>query len=217
MTPAKRIKVAIVEDNRKLRLELADVIAAQPTLECVATCSSGEDALRQLPATAPDVVLMDIHLQGMSGIECTRELKQKLPESQILMVTMFDDSDKIFAALRAGASGYLLKRFASVELLSAIEAAHGGGSPMTPQIARQVVQTFQDAEPAAKPKTDDEMEQLTDRERELLSLMARGKHYKEVADSLGISTDTVRSHIRRIYRKLQVHSRTEAVVKFLGE
>lgn len=217
MTTTKRIKVAIVEDNRKLRLELADVITGQATLECVGTCASGEEALRQLPKAAPDVVLMDINLQGMSGIECTRELKLLLPETQVLMVTMFDDSNKIFAALRAGASGYLLKRFASVELLSAIVEAHHGGSPMTPQIARQVVQTFRSGNAAAKPKAEDEMEQLTERERELLSLMARGKHYKEVADSLGISTDTVRSHIRRIYRKLQVHSRTEAVVKFLGE
>jgi DNA-binding NarL/FixJ family response regulator len=217
MNATDRIRVAIVEDNRKLRLEMADVITGQATLECVATCPSAEEALRQLPGIAPDVVLMDIHLGGLSGIDCTRELKQKLPETQILMVTMFDDSDKIFAALRAGASGYLLKRFASVELLSAIQEAHAGGSPMTPQIARQVVQAFQDGSPAPKPKTHGEMNQLTERERELLSLMARGKHYKEVADTLDISTDTVRSHIRRIYKKLQVHSRTEAVVKFLGE
>jgi DNA-binding NarL/FixJ family response regulator len=217
MTPAKRIRVAIVEDNRKLRLELADTIASQPGLECVATCPSGEEALRQLPQAAPDVVLMDIHLQGMSGIDCTRQIKQRLPEAQVLMLTMFDDSEKIFAALRAGASGYLLKRFAGVELLAAIEQAHQGGSPMSPQIARQVVKVFQDDERAPKPKGGAEMEQLTERERELLALMAHGKHYKEVADALNISTDTVRSHIRRIYKKLQVHSRTEAVVKFLGE
>jgi len=217
MTPPQRIKVAIVEDNRKLRLELADTIRSQPGLECVATCASGEEALKSLPAAGPDVVLMDIHLQGMTGIECTRQLKQLLPETQIIMLTMFDDSDKIFSALRSGASGYLLKRFAAVELLGAIEQAHQGGSPMTPQIARQVVKAFQDDEKAPKPKNTGEMEQLTERERELLTLMANGKHYKEVADALNISTDTVRSHIRRIYKKLHVHSRTEAVVKFLGE
>lgn len=217
MTSAKRIRVAIVEDNRKLRLELADTIASQPGLECVATCSSGEEALGRLPQCAPDVVLMDIHLQGMSGIDCTRQLKQRLPDAQIVMLTMFDDSEKIFAALKAGATGYLLKRFAGVELPNAIQQAYEGGSPMSPQIARQVVRVFQDSESAPRPKGTQETEQLTDRERELLSLMANGKHYKEVADALGISTDTVRSHIRRIYRKLHVHSRTEAVVKFLGE
>jgi DNA-binding NarL/FixJ family response regulator len=218
MSPQKRIKVVVVEDNRKLRLELADTIASQPGLECVGTCASGEQAVKQLPAAAPDVVLMDIHLQGMSGIDCTRQLKQLLPDAQIVMLTMFDDSDKIFAALRAGASGYLLKRFAATELLTAIEQAHKGGSPMTPQIARQVVKAFQGDEKTPKPKTSSsETEQLTDRERELLTLMANGKHYKEVADALNISTDTVRSHIRRIYKKLHVHSRTEAVVKFLGE
>jgi DNA-binding NarL/FixJ family response regulator len=217
VTPKKRIRVAIVEDNRKLRLELADTIAAQPQLECVGTCASGEEALKQLPPAAPDVVLMDIHLQGMSGIECTRQLKHRLPDTQIVMLTMFDDAEKIFSALRSGASGYLLKRFAPVELLPAIEQAYHGGSPMTPQIARQVVKAFQDDAQGPKPKAAGETDQLTDRERELLTLMANGKHYKEVADALNISTDTVRSHIRRIYKKLQVHSRTEAVVKFLRE
>jgi DNA-binding NarL/FixJ family response regulator len=196
-----------VEDNRKLRLELADTIAAQPELECVATCASGEEALKQLPSTAPDVVLMDIHLQGMSGIECTRQLKHHLPDTQIVMLTMFDDAEKIFSALRSGASGYLLKRFAPVELLPAIEQAHRGGSPMTPQIARQVVRAFQDDAQAPKSKAAGETDQLTSRERELLTLMANGKHYKEAADALNISTDTVRSHIRR----------TEAVVKFLAD
>jgi DNA-binding NarL/FixJ family response regulator len=211
------IKVAVVEDNRKLRLELADTINGESSLQCVATCASGEEALRQLPEAVPDVVLMDIHLQGMSGIECTRQLKQRLPDTQIVMLTMFDDSEKIFAALRSGASGYLLKRSAANDLPTAIEQAHEGGSPMAPRIARQVVKAFQDDEKAPKPKTAGEMDQLTERERELLSLMANGKHYKEVADALNISTDTVRSHIRRIYKKLHVHSRTEAVVKFLGE
>jgi RNA polymerase sigma factor (sigma-70 family) len=213
----KPIKVAVVEDDRKLRLQLADTLGEHPHLACVATCASGEEALRVLPPLAPEVVLMDIHLQGMSGIECTRELKNRLPDTQIVMLTMFDDAEKIFAALRAGATGYLLKRFAAAELIAAIEQARAGGSPMTPQIARQVVQAFQGADTAPSRAMDADLEQLTERERELLSLMARGKHYKEVADTLNISTDTVRSHIRRIYKKLHVHSRTEAVVKFLGE
>lgn len=217
MTPAERIKVAIVEDNRKLRLELTELITAQATLECVSACASGEEALKQLPQKNPDVVVMDIHLQGMSGIECTRELKRLLPETQIVMLTMFDDSEKIFSALRAGASGYLLKRFAAVELLAAIEQAHQGGSPITPQIARQVVQAFQEPGTVPARKASAEMDQLTDRERELLGAMAQGKHYKEAAEILGISVDTVRTYIRRIYRKLQVHSRTEAVVKFLKQ
>ena len=217
MTSPEPIRVAIVEDDRKLRLQLVDMLGEQGGMVCVGTCASGEEALRVLPTLSPDVVLMDIHLQGMSGIDCTRELKHRLPETQIVMLTMFDDSDKIFAALRAGATGYLLKRFAAAELMGAIEQARAGGSPMTPQIARQVVQAFQEQSIAPKQATDAELEQLTDRERELLSLMARGKHYKEVAEALNISTDTVRSHIRRIYKKLHVHSRTEAVVKFLGE
>jgi RNA polymerase sigma factor (sigma-70 family) len=217
MTSPDPIRVAIVEDDRKLRLQLVDMLGEQDGMVCVGTCASGEEALRVLPPLSPDVVLMDIHLQGMSGIDCTRELKHHLPGTQIVMLTMFDDSDKIFAALRAGATGYLLKRFAAAELTGAIQQARAGGSPMTPQIARQVVQAFREQSLAPKQATDTELEQLTDRERELLSLMARGKHYKEVAEALNISTDTVRSHIRRIYKKLHVHSRTEAVVKFLGE
>jgi DNA-binding NarL/FixJ family response regulator len=217
VTTAKPIRVAIVEDDRKLRLELADMMAGETRLDCVSTCASGEEALRTLPPLRPDVIIMDINLKGMSGIECTRELKPRLPDTHILMLTMFDDTDKIFAALRAGATGYLLKRFAADELLSAMEEALAGGSPMTPQIARRVVKGLQEQEGVPRPQAEAELEQLTDREKELLSLMARGKHYKEVAEALGISTDTVRSHIRRIYRKLHVHSRTEAVVKFLGE
>lgn len=216
MSKAKPIQVAIVEDDRRLREELAGEIASHATLRCVGVFANADEALRQLPKHPPDVVLMDIHLgTGKSGIVCTQALKALLPDTQVIILTMFDDSDKIFAALRAGAAGYLLKRFAAGELLPAIEQAHAGSSPITPQIARQVFDFFRTQESKAAPAAG--MDKLTERERDLLSLMARGKHYKEAADHLGISTDTVRSHIRRIYRKLQVHSRTEAVVKFLGD
>jgi len=206
------ITVAIVEDDKNLREDLADHIASRKGFRCIGTFSSAEDALKSLPEKPPDVVVMDINLPKMSGIECTQKLKSLLPETEVVMLTMFDDTDLIFAALRAGASGYLLKRAAPTELLAAIEQVRAGGSPMSPEIARQVVQFFQ-TEKRAPAGSDD----LSERERELLSLLARGKQYKEIADQLAISTDTVRSHIRRIYRKLHVHSRTEAAVKFLGK
>ncbi|MCX6898015.1 MAG: response regulator transcription factor [Verrucomicrobia bacterium] len=206
------ITVAIVEDDKNLREDLADLIANRKGFRCIGAFPSAEDALQSLPEKSPDVVVMDINLPKMSGIECTRELKSRLPETEVVMLTMFDDTKLIFAALRAGASGYLLKRAAPTELLAAIEQVRAGGSPMSPEIARQVVQFFQTEKRAPTGSED-----LSERERELLSLLARGKQYKEIADQLGISTDTVRSHIRRIYRKLHVHSRTEAAVKFLGK
>jgi DNA-binding NarL/FixJ family response regulator len=206
------ITVAIVEDDRGLREDLRELIASRKGLRCVGAFGSAEDALRGLPENPADVVIMDINLPQMSGIECTRALKARLPETQVIMLTMFDDTQLIFDALRAGASGYLLKRAAPKELPAAIEQVQQGGSPMTPEIARQVVQFFQHQSPV--PAADDD---LTERERELLSLLARGRQYKEISDQLGISVDTVRSHIRRIYRKLHVHSRTEATVKFLGK
>jgi DNA-binding NarL/FixJ family response regulator len=205
------VTVAIVEDDKELREDLARLVASRKDFRCTGAFGTGEDALRELPKNPPDVVIMDIHLPGMNGIDCARELKARLPETQTVMLTMFEEAEKIFAALRAGASGYLLKRAAPTELLAAIGQVHAGGSPMTPEIARQVVHFFQSEK---KPAANDD--DLTDRERELLSLLARGKQYKEIADQLGISTDTVRSHIRRIYKKLHVHSRTEATVKFLG-
>jgi len=205
------ITVAIVEDEPELRAELSSLLANSEGLQFIEAFANGEDALRDLPDKAPDIVVMDINLPGMSGVECARGLKTLLPETQILMLTMFDDADRIFGALRAGASGYLLKRSAATDLVNAIGQVHAGGSPISPQIARKVFQFFR-SEEKSQPQADD----LTERERELLSLLARGRQYKEIADQLGISTDTVRSHIRRIYRKMHVHSRTEATVKFLG-
>lgn len=206
-------EIAIVEDDPLVREDLANLLATNKDFRCTGCFASGEEALLAIPSSVPRVVLMDINLAGgMTGIECTRRLKERLPNLLIIMLTIFDDSERVFAALRAGASGYLLKRFAPNELITAIQQVMEGGSPMSPHIARRVVEFFNPQRPE---KSATEMDNLTDRERELLALLARGKHYKEIADQLDISTDTVRSHIRRIYRKLQVHSRTEAAVKFL--
>jgi len=210
------ITVAIVEDDKGLREDLAGFINSRRGLRCTATFGTAEEALQALPAKPPDVVLMDIHLPGMSGIEAIAALQPRLPDTQFMVLTVFEESEKIFAALRAGASGYLLKRAAPSELAEAIEQVHAGGSPMSPQIARQVVRFFQ-TQARAGSRGSADVEGLTDRERDLLALLARGKPYKAISDQLGISVDTVRSHIRRIYKKLHVHSRTEAAVKFLGQ
>lgn len=207
-------EIAIVEDDPLVRQDLANLLATQKDFRCTASFASAEEALRAIPEKPPHVVLMDINLTGMTGIECTRRLKERLPDLQIIMLTIFDDSERVFAALRAGASGYLVKRSAPNELIAAIQQVVQGGSPMSPHIARRVVESFNTQRPE---QTASETDNLTERERELLALLARGKHYKEIATQLDISTDTVRSHIRRIYRKLQVHSRTEATVKFLGQ
>ena len=207
-------EIAIVEDDPLVRQDLANLLATQKDFRCTASFASAEEALRAIPEKPPQVVLMDINLAaGMTGIECTRRLKERLPDLQIIMLTIFDDSERVFAALRAGASGYLVKRSAPNELIAAIQQVVQGGSPMSPHIARRVVEFFNAQRPE---QPTSETDNLTERERELLALLARGKHYKEIATRLDISTDTVRSHIRRIYRKLQVHSRTEATVKFLG-
>ena len=164
-----------------------------------------------MPAAAPDVVLMDINLPKMNGIECVARLKEQLPRTQVLMLTTYEESDLIFDSLRRGASGYLLKNMPPAELIQAIEQVHAGGAPMSMQIARKVVSHFQQIK---KPQSD--MEQLTKREHEILALLAKGYLYKEIADQLGISLSTVRAHLHAVYEKLHVQSRTEAVVKFLG-
>ncbi len=206
------ITVAIVEDEPELREQLSALVAGTADHVLSGAYPSGEDALQELPKAPPDVVIMDLNLPGISGIECTQALKELLPATQILVLTMFDDAERIFGALRAGASGYLLKRSAAAELIAALAQVQEGGSPISPQIARKVVQFFRGETAAATAPKPDE---LSDRERELLGLLARGRQYKEIADQLGISTDTVRSHIRRIYRKMHVHSRTEATYRFL--
>jgi DNA-binding NarL/FixJ family response regulator len=206
------VRVGVVEDDAGARQSLAYLIGGTPGFACVCVCADGESALAQLPALRPDVVLMDIHLPGLSGIECVRRLKAVLPEVQIVMLTVFEDEERVFDALAAGATGYLVKRTPPAEILAAIAEVRRGGSPMSSAIARKVVQAFQHSRRSAPGGALE----LSPREQEILTLLARGLRYKEVADQLGIALDTVRSHIRRIYEKLHVTSRTEAVVKFLG-
>jgi DNA-binding NarL/FixJ family response regulator len=204
------ITVSIVEDNDKLRGTLARVIERAEGFRCVSQYGSAEDALADLPKILPDVVLMDINLPGINGVDCVRQLKAALPKVQAMMLTVYEDTENIFNALAAGASGYMLKRSSSKELLEAIRDVHRGGSPMTTHIARKVVQSFQrSAASTASTET------LSEREQQVLDLLAQGLIYKEIADKLGISYETVHTYIRRIYEKLQVRTRTEAVAKFL--
>ena len=204
------ITVSIVEDNEQLRGTLARVIDRAPGFTCASGYPSAEEALEGLPRDCPQVVLMDINLPGMNGVECARQLKQVLPEVQVIMLTVYEDTENIFNALAAGATGYLLKRTPREELLAAIEEVRRGGSPMTAHIARKVVQSFQRTAPATGPADN-----LSQREQEVLDCLSQGFLYKEIADKLGISYETVHTYIRRIYEKLQVRTRTEAVAKFL--
>ncbi len=204
------INVSIVEDNDQLRDTLAKLIGRTDGFACVGQHGTAEAAIENVPLEKPDVVLMDINLPGMNGVECVRKLKQLLPQTQVMMLTAYEDTDNIFNALKAGANGYLLKRTPRAELLDALREVHRGGSPMSAHIARKVVQSFQQS-PAAAPETED----LSPREREVLDCLAQGFLYKEIAEKLGISYETVHTYIRRIYEKLQVRTRTEAVAKFL--
>src|SRR6185436_10447832 len=204
------ITVSIVEDNDQLRGTLARVINRAEGFECISQYPTAEAALEALPNEKPNVVLMDINLPGIDGVECVRRLKQQLPTTQVVMLTVYEDTENIFNALAAGASGYLLKRTPSAEILDGIRQVLQGGSPMTAHIARKVVQSFQRA-PASPQPTED----LSPREREVLDCLSQGFLYKEIAEKLGISYETVHTYIRRIYEKLQVRTRTEAVAKFL--
>ena len=204
------ITVSIVEDNEQLRSTLAHVLSRAEGVRCLSQYGDAESALEGLPKDRPEVVLMDINLPGMNGVECVRRLKQQLPAMQVVMLTVYEDTENIFNALAAGAAGYLLKRTKSAELLEAIREVHRGGSPMTTHIARKVTQSFQRSGPSSKAT-----ENLSDREQEVLDCLSQGFLYKEIADKLGISYETVHTYIRRIYEKLQVRTRTEAVAKFL--
>ncbi|MFO1475332.1 MAG: response regulator transcription factor [Verrucomicrobiota bacterium] len=206
------ISVAIVEDDRGTRRNLELLIAETAGFRFVCACGSGEEALRQIPRAQPHVVLMDIQLPNMSGIECAAKLKQLLPAVQIIMITMYGDTEKVFRALRAGAAGYLLKRSDPEEILNAIKEVQRGGAPMTSEIARKVVEAFKEPPPA-----DDAEQVLTRREHEILELLCKGFANKEIAEALNISFDTVRWHNRQIYHKLHVRSRSEAAAKFRGE
>lgn len=203
------IKVSIVEDDPKAREILVDWINRAEGFQCVSHHGSGEDAVAHLPQARPEVILMDINLPGMNGPECVRQLKPQLSEAQFVMLTVYEDSDHIFQALQAGAAGYLLKQTPRAGLIAALREVHQGGSPMTANIARQVVRAFHrpvSPQPA--------LPELSARETEVLQLLARGFLYKEIADNLNVAVPTVNTYIRRIYEKLQVRSRTEAVARF---
>jgi DNA-binding NarL/FixJ family response regulator len=203
------ISISIVEDNDKLRGTLARVLNRAEGFRCVSQHPSAEDALKELPGVKPEVVLMDINLPGMNGVECVRQLKPLLPQTQVMMLTVYEDTENIFNALAAGASGYMLKRTSTKELIEAIHEVKRGGSPMTMHIARKVVQSFQKAAPSAS------TEILSEREQQVLDLLSQGLIYKEISEKLGIGYETVHTYIRRVYEKLQVRTRTEAVAKFL--
>jgi DNA-binding NarL/FixJ family response regulator len=210
MEPAP-IQVALVEDDDEIRANLAYRIKSHPGFRLTNAYADAESAMAELPQRKPDVVLMDINLPGIDGVECVRRLKPRMGTTQFVMLTVYEDSNRLFKSLVAGASGYLLKRTTPAKLLAAIREAHQGGSPMTPQIARLVVQHFQNAsEPSV------EIAKLTAREKEVLDQLSKGFRYKEIVDNLAISDGTLHSHIRNIYEKLHVHSRTEAVVKYLN-
>jgi len=205
------IQIAIVEDDEEIRNSLSHRIAATASFRLLRSYGDAESALADLPRHQPDVVLMDINLPGMDGVECVRQLKPQIPEAQFIMLTVYEDNNRLFKSLVAGASGYLLKRISPAKLVAAIREAYQGGSPMTPQIARRVVQHFQQEQPVSS-----ELNRLTPREKEVLDQLAKGFRYKEITGNLGISLGTLHSYIRSIYEKLHVHSRTEAVVKFLN-
>ena len=206
------IRIAIVEDEKTVRDGLKLLIDGTEGYKCVALYPNAEETLRGIFDSNPDVVLMDIHLPGMSGIECVRRLTKQDPDFQIVMLTVYEDDEEIFKSLAAGAHGYILKKTPPAKLLEAITEVHNGGSPMSTQIARRVVDFFQ-----TKEVDSEQAEKLTEREQEILSFLSKGYRYKEIADVLCISIETVRTHIRNIYEKLHVHSRTEALLKYLGK
>lgn len=204
------IGVSIIEDDGPARQIIADWIQNAEGFRCVSTHSCAETALVQLPKENPDVVMVDINLPGISGIECVRRLKPVMPNTQFVILTVYEDATHIFNALAAGATGYLLKQTPRDELLAALKDVHAGGSPMSSSIARQVVKSFQQPRPAAENAVE-----LSPRERQVLDLLTNGYLYKEIADVLGISVTTVNTYIRRIYEKLHVHSRSQAVAKVI--
>ncbi len=210
--PGRVVTVVVIEDNAGLRRSLLRMVSRAADLRCVGDWANGEAALTEIGRLRPHIVLMDINLPGMSGIECTAALKKICPESQVIMVTVYEDTDSIFRALKAGACGYVLKRAYSAEILEAIAEVRAGGAPMTSEIARRLVEAFR--EPTPEPASRAE---LSAREKEILNLVAQGFANKEIGGKLNISYQTVRVHLRRIYEKLHVRSRTEALLKYLQE
>lgn len=204
------IAVSIVEDDAQVRASLGKLIDGAPGYRCVSQHASAEAALQEIPRIHPDVTLMDINLPGLNGVECVRRLKPQLPGTQIIMLTVYQNTEHIFNALAAGATGYLLKQTPPNELLAAIREVHGGGSPMSSHIARKIVQSFQ--HPAAP-----EAQSLSPREAQVLDLLAKGYLYKEIAERMNLTYATVHTHIRHVYEKLHVRSRTEAVAMHLNQ
>ncbi|HZQ46221.1 MAG TPA: response regulator transcription factor [Verrucomicrobiae bacterium] len=205
------ITVSIVEDDRETRENLVELLNGASALRCLNSFPNGAAALRGIPAGKPDVALVDINLPDISGIECVSKLKSQMPQLQVLMITTYEDSDMIFRSLRAGASGYLLKKMPRAKLIEAIEEVHAGGAPMSVPVARKVVDHFHQIQ---QPASDGD--KLTKREQEVLALLAKGRRYKEIVGELGLSMSTVRTHLTHIYEKLHVQSRTEATIKFFG-
>jgi DNA-binding NarL/FixJ family response regulator len=204
--------VALVEDDARLRKQLVQILEDIDDIECVIVCASAEEALEKIPSKSPDVVLMDIKLPRMSGIQCVAELKRILPEVQVIMVTVYEDSDRIFKALKAGASGYLVKSGPPEQLIAAIRDVFAGGAPMSGHIARKVVQHFHVLGPAPS-----EADNLSPREKQVLDLLAMGFIYKEIGGKLDIGTETVRTYVKNICQKMHVRGRVEAVAKRLLE
>lgn len=202
-------RIAIVEDNRVIRESLTEFVQSDTECECVCACATAEEALKAVPKLQPEIVLMDIQLPDVSGIDCTAQLKQLMPSVQIIMVTVYEDTERIFRALRAGACGYLLKRCTPEELVAAVREVRQGGAPMSREIARKVIASFQEPLAAAA-----EVEDLSPRERQILELLTQGFANKEIAHRMGVSDGTVRWHLRHVYHKLHVRSRTEAALKF---
>jgi DNA-binding NarL/FixJ family response regulator len=201
------VRVALVEDQPKIREDWSLLINSMADFQCLCACATGEEALRVIPANRPDIILMDIRLPGMSGIECTSRMRELLPQTQVIILTALDDDELVFRALQAGADGYLLKRTRPEDLRAALLEVLSGGAPMSNSIARQVVQSFR--KPASKASKD---EPLTTREEEVLQMLAKGYSNKEIADRIQLSIETVRGHLKHIYRKMHVRCRTEAVI-----
>jgi DNA-binding NarL/FixJ family response regulator len=204
-------RVALVEDQPKVRESLIRLLNSLPDFTCVCACATGEEAVRVIPNEKPSVILVDIFLPRMSGIECTARLKDALPDSQIVILTAMDDQELVFMALEAGADGYLLKRTKPSELRLALLDVLRGGAPMTSQVARRVIESFR-----RRPKTPDDAARLSVREEQILQLLSQGYSNKLIADKLKLSVDTVCSHLKHVYSKMHVSSRTEAVVRYIS-
>ncbi len=210
-TETAMARIIIVEDNNVVRSSLEELVNSIPGCECVGCCANGEEGLKLIPRLKPDLVMMDIHLPNLSGIECTAKLKDAMPGLSVLILTVYEDETKIFQALKAGASGYILKRSNPRDIITAIEEVLAGGAPMTSSIGRKVVESFRE-ESAPKEGKD----ALSRRETEVLEVLSQGLSNKEIADHLNINVETVRWHLKQIYGKLHVHGRTKVALKFLG-